>query len=66
MKKMIMILSAFTLAGSLYAGSGCGSSCGKKSADKSEDKAEKEVVVQGSETKECDTKEKTCGNKSEA
>lgn len=66
MKKILVSLFALSLAGSLYAGSGCGSSCGKKSADKVEDKAEKEVVVQGSDEKECDSKEKTCGGKSEA
>lgn len=67
MKKVLVSLFALTLAGSLYAGSGCGSSCsGKKSADKVEDKTEKEVVVQGTDTKECDSKEKSCGVKSEA
>jgi hypothetical protein len=66
MKKVLISLFALSLAGSLYAGSGCGSSCGKKSADKVEDKVEKEVVVDGVDSKECDSKEKTCGEKSEA
>jgi hypothetical protein len=65
MKKVLVSLFALTLAGSLYAGS-CGSCSGKKSTDKVEDKVEKEVVVQGTDTKECDSKKKSCGEKSEA
>ncbi|MDA3873426.1 MAG: hypothetical protein PF795_05655 [Kiritimatiellae bacterium] len=64
MKKVLVSLFALSLAGSLYAGSGCGS-CTKKSTDKVEDKVEKEVIAQGSETKECDSSEKKCDKKSD-
>jgi len=61
MKKVLLPLCIFSLAGTLYAGSGCGSSCGKKTEDKTTDKAE-EVVAQGADSKECDAK-KDCGSK---
>lgn len=64
MKKLLVSLFALSLAGSLYAGSGCGS-CSKKSSDKTEDKVEKEVIAQGSETKECDSGDKKCGDKAD-
>ncbi len=60
MKKVLVSLFALSLSGVLYAGSGCGS-CTRKPADKVEDKVEKEVITQGSETKECDTETKKCG-----
>jgi hypothetical protein len=63
MKKVLVSLFALSLAGALYAGSGCGSSCSTKSSDKTADKVEKEVVAQGSETKECDSSTKKCGGK---
>lgn len=62
MKKVLVSLFALSLSGALYAGSGCGS-CTKKSSDKVEDKVEKEVIAQGSETKECDKETKKCGDK---
>jgi hypothetical protein len=61
MKKVLVSLFALSLAGSLYAGGGCGSSCGTKSADKTTDKSEEVVVVvEATETKECDSSTKKC------
>jgi len=61
MKKLLVLtLCSFSLAGTLYAGGGCGS-CSGKSADKKTDKTEDEVVVKGSESKECDSSDKKCG-----
>jgi|GEM_PF-1879631 len=60
MKKVLVALFALTLAGSLYAGSGCGSSCGKKASEKSADKMEEVVVVEGTDSKECDSSTKKC------
>jgi len=66
MKKVLVSLFALTLAGSLYAGSGCGSSCSsKKSADKTTDKVEEVVVVEGSDSKSCDSSSKKCEGKTE-
>jgi hypothetical protein len=66
MKKLLVSLFALSLAGSLYAGSGCGSSCSsKKSSEKTADKIEKEVAVEGTDSKECDSSSKKCGGKVE-
>jgi ABC-type oligopeptide transport system substrate-binding subunit len=68
MKKVLVALFALTLAGSLYAGGGCGSSCGSKSADKTTEKSDEVVVVvEGTDSKECDSSTKKCPgmNKSE-
>lgn len=61
MKKYLIPLFALTLAGTLYAGGGCGSCTGK--SEKKADKAEGEVVVEGTESKECDSSTKECTGK---
>ncbi|WFB35929.1 hypothetical protein P3T73_17385 [Kiritimatiellota bacterium B12222] len=66
MKKVLVTLFALSLAGSIYAGSGCGSSCSSKSSKKTADTIEKEVIAQGADSKECDSSTKTCTGKEKA
>lgn len=60
MKKLLVSLFALSLAGSLYAGGSCGSSCGSKTSEKKTDKVEEVVVVEGTDSKECDSSTKKC------